>query len=182
MPDLVLHPAGAPRDWGAAFAALPQEPPPTDGWARIASRLPTRRPRWSLHLATAAALQLAVALPWQLMHRQAGNAPATPDAATTTEPALASLHAESARLEYVLQLARDETVSSGAAAAVAGELDARLAAIDAELRQPGLARARQLDLWRERVRTLQSIVSFEGTRRWLAARGEGYDGALVQVD
>jgi hypothetical protein len=181
MPDFATHPEGAPRDWGAAFAALPPEAPPADGWARVAARLPARRSRWPLHLATAAALLLAVALPWRLVNQQAGDAPSAPDAAATA-PALASLHAESARLEYVLQLARDETVSSGAAAAMAGELDARLAAIDAELRQPGLAHARQLDLWRERVQALQSIVSFESTRRWLAAQGEGYDDALVQVD
>ena len=48
--------------------------------------------------------------------------------------------------------------------------------------QPGLSRARQLALWRERIEVLRSVVGFEGTRLWLAAHGERYDGALVQVD
>jgi hypothetical protein len=32
------------------------------------------------------------------------------------------------------------------------------------------------------VDTLRSTVGFETTRRWLAANGERYDGALVRVD
>ena len=182
MPEAIRMPAG-PRDWGAAFAALPLESPPADGWSRIAARLPARHGAWPMRLATAAALLLAVALPWRLMHQGTGDAqPQPPTAAVPADATLASLHAESARLEYVLQLARDERVSTGAAAAMAGELDARLASIDAELRAPGVAGERQLALWRERVDTLQTIVSFESTRRWLASQGERYDGALVQVD
>ena len=54
-----------PQDWPSAFAALPQESPPTDGWRAIGQRLdgqrvPRRRPAW-LAVAAAAAL-VAIAL------------------------------------------------------------------------------------------------------------------------
>jgi len=41
MPDRNLpDPRGAaPRDWASAFAQLPAETPPADGWARVAARL-----------------------------------------------------------------------------------------------------------------------------------------------
>jgi hypothetical protein len=79
-------------------------------------------------------------------------------------------------------MARDERVSSAAAASVANDLDGQLAQIDAALMQPDLPLARQRALWRERVQTLRTVVGFEGTRRLLAAEGERYDGALVRVD
>jgi hypothetical protein len=181
MPDSVFQ-MPMPRDWGEAFAALPQERPTGDGWTRIASRLDARRqPRWPLWLAAAAALVLAVALPWQWHRDQAMPA-------TNTQPvvagadALEQLYAESAQLEALLAMARDERVSSGTAAALAGDLDRQLASIDTALMQPGLSRAQQVALWRQRVDALRSVVSFEGTRRWLAAQGERYDGALVSID
>lgn len=181
----------APRDWNTAFAALPLERPDTDAWADIARRLPPRRRtlRWPARVAIAAALALAVVVPLGLL-RQAPSAPdATPQLATQATPApttpadpLEPLYAESAQLEGLLAIARDDTVSSGAAAEVAAGLDTELARIDAQLRQPGLTRDRQLALWRERVEALRTSVAFESNRRWLAAHGQRYDGALVQVD
>lgn len=60
----------APRDWPAAFAALPDATPPADGWARVAGALDAepvhRRPRsrrWPLWLAAAGVAALA-ALPF----------------------------------------------------------------------------------------------------------------------
>ena len=76
---------------------------------------------------------------------------------------------------------RDDMVKDLAAEVAAG-LDTDLARVDAQLRTPGLPRDRQLALWRERVEALRTIVAFESNRRWLAAHGEGYDGALVRVD
>jgi hypothetical protein len=180
---------GAPRDWNAAFAALPLERPEADAWPDIARRLPSRRmSRWPAKLAIAAALALAIVVPLRLL------APATappgdiaapaPQVASQTAPLdpLEQLYAESAQLEGLLAIARDDTVSSGAAAEVSADLDGQLARIDAQLRQPGLARDRQLALWRARVDALRSSVTFESTRRWLAVHGQGYDGALVRVD
>ena len=182
MPDVPTSSASMPRDWGEAFAALPLERPANDGWARVAARLEARRkPRWPLWLAAAAALVLAVGLPWQWNRDHAASvADAQPVVADTD--ALEQLYAESAQLESLLAMARDERVSSGTAAALAGDLDRQLASIDTALMQPGLGRAQQVALWQQRVDALRSVVSFEGTRRWLAAQGERYDGALVSID
>src|SRR5688572_25113834 len=184
MPDATTR--NTPQSWNEAFAALPLERPDADSWSRITVRLDARRrQRWPVWLATAAALLLAVALPWRLGQQDAAVAPATtPARPVVAAPAetLEQLQAESAQLEALLAMVRDERVSSGSAAVVAGDMDRQLAGIDAVLMQPELPRARQLALWRERVNALRSVVGFEGTRRWLASQGERYDGALVQVD
>lgn len=193
MPDATLHPAALqpapPRDWRQAFAALPDESPPGDGWSRVSARLDAkpyhrRRPLW---LAVAAAALLAVALPWQLRHApEVGDTGTTADPATVlataTQDPLQPLHAESEQLESLLRLARDDRVASGTAAAMASELDARIASIDALLVQPGLSPAQQRRLWQARVDTLRTAAGFAGTRRWLVAHGERYDAALVQID
>lgn len=175
-----------PRHWSVAFAALPAETPPADGWQRLAARLPARRrQRPMTWLATAAVLALAAVLPWRLQ-QSSQPAPAAglhaPSALAGNTQRLDALQAESARLESLLLYARDERVSSATAAALAGELDDRVAGIDAALMQPGVPAERQLALWQARVDTLRSAAGFEGTRRWLAANGGGYDAALARVD
>lgn len=199
MPDITkpgsVRDAHAPRDWREAFVALPLEAAPADGWERVAARLDTpqpayrRRPAWLLAAAVALVAVLAF---WRLQPPADTIAPvaATPQVAQAapvagTEPGAATLdqlYAESARLEALLQIARDPRVASGTAAAVSMDLDARVAAIDAALMQPGLSPAQQTALWRERVQALRTLTGFESTRRWLAAHGERYDGALVRVD
>ena len=180
MPDLQT-----PKSWNEAFAALPLEQPATDGWSRVAAQLDARRRiRWPAWLAVAAALLLAIALPWRLGQHDNEVAQATtgkPPTVATADP-LEQLYAQSAQLEALLAMARDERVSSASAAAVADDLDRQLAGIDAALMQPDLPQARQLALWRERVDMLRSAVGFESTRRWLAVHGERYDGALALVD
>ena len=96
--------------------------------------------------------------------------------------AMESLYAESARLEALLALARDDRVSSATALALGSDFDARIAAIDAALMQPSLPAQRRLDLWRERVSALRAYASFESTQRALAANGERYDAMLVSID
>lgn len=307
MPDDRLSDArttsGPPGDWSAAFAALPLETPPSDGWRRIASRLPaTRRTRWPAWLATAAVLALVAALPMKLPgpddvvvprpdappraqrtppasdtpamrvtavaplrsatqpvrdarldgdrvaatpasearenhdarphddHSMRGTAraertgkaktipagatgriarhAARPDASThaagasqvasmpddmaprttdAAQPAMQSseldqLYAESAQLEALLALARDDRVASGTAVALGDAFDARVAGIDAALTQPDIDAARRTALWRERVDAMRQLASFESTQRLLAARGERYDAMLVSVD
>lgn len=184
MPDAFIR-TPAPQGWHEAFAALPLEHPAAGGWMRVAARLDARRrQRWPAWLATAAALLLAIALPWRMGQQDAAVEPATPVAQTApaSNESLQQLHAESAQLEALLAMARDERMSSAAAASVANDLERQLASIDAALMQPDLPRTRQLALWRDRVETLRAVVGFEGTRRWLAAQGERYDGALVRVD
>jgi len=196
MPDAYSR-KPAPDGWNDAFAALPAETPPGDGWARLSAKLDARRrARWPQRLAIAAAVLVAVALPWGLRNGQAPDTAdetvATPIAAASAPPAgtqaqaqpttLDQLYAESARLEALLQVARDDRVSSAAAAAVSSEMDERVAAIDRALMQPGLSPERQLWLWRNRVDALRTLAGFESTRRWLAANGERYDGAVARVD
>lgn len=182
MPDTFAP--GPPRDWREAFAALPLEQPAPDGWARVRAGLDARRrARWPTWLAMAAALVLAVALPWQWQRDHAAPAPAAPvPGPVAGTDALEQLYAQSAQLEALLAMARDDRVSSATAAALGGDLDQELARIDAALMQPGLPHAEQLALWRQRVDALRTVVGFEGTRRLLAAQGERYDGALVSID
>lgn len=180
MPDAYVHDSRSPAGWGVAFAALPQEAPPDDPWPRVAARLAGHgRWRWPLGLAAAAALVLAIALPLRL----AQHAPAPAAVATDADAAtLQRLQAQSAQLEALLAWARDDTVASGNAVAVAARLDARVAAIDTELAQPGLPSQRQRALWEQRVAALRSLTAFEANRRWLATQGQRYDVALVRVD
>lgn len=188
MPD---HPA-PPRDWSQAFAALPSEAPPPGGWNALSARLDARvqhavpgrrRARWTLWAAGAMALSLALALPWRM-----SIDPATPSAAVAPPPAtspadpLEQLYFESAQLEALLAVARDDRVSSATAAVLAEAYEDRLAAIDAALARPGLDSETQVSLWQQRVEGLRSLTGFESNRRWLAAQGTRYDGAVVLVD
>lgn len=110
--------------------------------------------------------------------------PARPGAAvdSSDETMLAALYAQSAQLEDLLAMARDERVATGTAAALGDELDAKVAGIDAVLIQPGLDPQRRAELWRLRVDALQQLVGIEATQRLYAARGQSYDVALVSID
>lgn len=187
MPDATdrIHPQ--PASWRDAFAALPQHTPPANGWNAIAATLDARRPRsrTPLWLATAAAVLLAVALPWRLQwfEPEAPAPRAWPDATpiAVADP-LEALYAESAQLESLLAVARDDRMASATAAAMADELDLRVASIDAALMQPGLSADERLSLWEQRVDSLRVLTSFESNRRWLAAQGNAYQTALVRLD
>ena len=103
-------------------------------------------------------------------------------AATPIPVDLDPLYAQSAQLESLLALARDERVASGTSAALSGELDDRVAAIDATLIQSGLSDAQRADLWGQRIDALQQLVGIETTNRLYAARGQSYHAALVSID
>lgn len=191
------HPAPGQRrpvTWAEAFARLPTEAAPAESWGRLAAALDAvaaprrRRVHPSAWLALAATLALAVALPvqraWESARDRETVQASAPGAGTGTGAAtsLDELHAESALLETLLAHAHDGSVATGPADAVAAELESRLAAIDAALADPVPDPDREHALWSERVETLESLVGLEGTRRWLAANGERYDGELVQVN
>src|SRR5690606_5128867 len=195
MADTRTPPPPTPASWGEAFAALPAETPPRDGWQRVARQLDARRrrhaPAW-FGVAAAAGVVLAVGV-WTLRPgpepalpaadpapvtaaqpapesagavveiatspapdtatptasspspsaaparatatQRPGGADTPPEAATDAaqDTALASLQRESAQLEGLLALARDDSVGSAGAVLLADAFDARLAGIDALL-------------------------------------------------
>lgn len=211
MPDDISS-----RSWREAFAALPQEQPPAQGWERVSTRLDRSRrrnrlPAW-IGLAAAAALALVMVwpgtpdvdvepsharLPGVAAKTDVGAAEAakpTPhaiaasaaptSAAPTAEPSMARLYrlyAESAQLEALLALVRDDRVSSAGAVLLGDELDAQVAAIDASLARTDLDDGERLRLWQARVDALRQAAGFESTQRLLASQGRG-EMMLVSVD
>lgn len=165
-----------------ALRALPLETPSRSAWPALADELARRRrraPRWPWALA--AGLALALALPLALRAPQA-PAPAGSDLAgidaAATDAWLAPLLAESARLEALLQLGPGDASSTAGVAVIAASLQDRIALIDRALADPGLDANDQFPLWQARVSALRQLAGIEGTRQWLAARGEAYEGAL----
>lgn len=108
-------------------------------------------------------------------------AAATPSAAEADPASVVRLQQESARLEALVALARDDRMASAPAAVMSAALDDRIRLIDAALTQRGLDVATRASLWSERVDTLQDLASLEGTRRWMAAHGDSMD-AVARVD
>lgn len=101
--------------------------------------------------------------------------------APSTSP-LQTLREESARLEALVALARDERMASAPAMVLAADAEDRVRMVDAALSSPGLGDAEQLDLWTRRVAALRELAGIEGTNRWLAAQGESLQGAVALVD
>lgn len=98
------------------------------------------------------------------------------------QDSLDALYAQSAQLEGLLALARDDRVSTGTAAALIDTLTSRMASIDAALARPDADLQDKSALWMARVDTLQSLVGIESTQRLYAARGLQFDPALVSID
>lgn len=110
------------------------------------------------------------------------SAPAV--ASTTTDVAtdpLQKLKTQSAQLEALVALARDEHVGNASSELLSSGLDSSIAAVDAALSQPDLAETRRQELWQQRVDLLQQLAGIEATSRWLAAQGASNDTALVSV-
>jgi hypothetical protein len=286
MPDFFNDRGGsAPNGWSDAFAALPMETPPADGWVRITRALDAaasrrgamqreRRTSWVIGVASAAVLAAVAWSPlslWQqgdaepsrsavaateapglrgpaapLRTETPATAPAIEPVAgeirvasagasapapqrkhhtpirssssrvaakqpriestpapvpaasaqtvqTDTAPLTAStpagaavdplqkLKTQSAQLEALVTLARDERVANASSELLSSELDSGIAAVDAALAQPDLADARKQELWQQRVDLLQQLAGVEATSRWLAAQGASNDTTLVSV-
>lgn len=110
--------------------------------------------------------------------------PVTADAMATASTRIATLpglQAQSAQLEAIVALARDDRVGN-ASELLTSELDAGIAAIDATLSQAEVTDADRQDLWQQRVDLLQQLAGIEATSRWLAAQGASNDTLLVSVD
>jgi len=104
-------------------------------------------------------------------------------APTSAEAAdrLQKLQSQSAQLEALIALARDERVANASSELLSSELDSGIAAVDAALSQPDLADDRRQDLWRQRVDLLRQLAGVEATSRWLAAQGASSEASLVSV-
>ncbi|MFC3550932.1 hypothetical protein ACFOLC_07855 [Lysobacter cavernae] len=121
----------------------------------------------------------------KVLASERGTRLATGDADRTdsgTPDALLQLQAESAQLEALVALARDERVGNATTTVMATELDQRIGLIDAALSQNDLIPSQRSALWQQRVQALQDLAGVEATQRWLAVQGESYDAALVHVD
>ena len=154
---------------------------PTRKPAPVATPLPTRGDT-GIRVADVEAVPTGAVAPGA--QTTAGAATSDPSIAALADSAVAiqSLQAESAQLEALVALARDERVSSASGAALGVELDERIGRIDASLSQPGLADSERAGLWQQRVEAMRELAGIETTQRWLVTRGERYDGALVSVD
>lgn len=286
MPDFIDNRASedAPTSWGDAFAALPQETPSGDGWARIASKLETRASRpgkarrerrtsWLIGLASAAVLAVAAWSPLSQWLQADGNR-AHPTVAATASPgfrgpaapahvgqqqaarrlaahpaerpaatdararaparsaaelpsqterkarakrvqvastatrrtplparqpdmssmagatgsasadrdALQNLQVQSAQLEVLVAMARDDRVGNAGNELLSAELDTGIAVVDAALSQADLSDDHKQELWQRRVDLLRQLAGVEATARWLAAQGASSDTLLVSVD
>jgi hypothetical protein len=102
-------------------------------------------------------------------------------AATQPDDGLQRLQAQSQQLEALIALARDERVGHGAGVAMTGELDAALAALDAQLQRADLAPAQRQQLWQQRVDMLEHLAGVATTQRWLAAQGAADQTTLVSL-
>ena len=163
--------ASIERPTAAATAAMPAvavDAPPDQATADAHPDHPTRDTPPSRHPVR------AVAAP--------ADAARVADTDATPRADLEPLYAQSAQLESLLAMARDERVASGTSAALSDALDTRVAAIDAALIQPGLSDAQRSGLWSQRVDALQQLVGIETTNRLYAARGQSYEAALVSID
>lgn len=279
MPDFNDRVTEGARDgWSDAFAALPMETPPADGWTRITRALDgpalrhgamrrEHRMSWVIGLASAAGLAFVAWSPlshWlqheagavrptlvateapgvrgsaaplhneavatelakpavdeiqvassdaaapKPVHRKPASGKravarqprlsaavsATASVASTTaanlRPSAAAmtsvdadplqkLKTQSAQLEALVALARDERVANASSELLSSELDSGIAAVDAALSQPDIASTRRQELWQQRVDLLQQLAGVEATSRWLAAQGASNDTALVSV-
>lgn len=166
------EPAAAETSRGSSTAR--REPQPTAS---------TPAPKEARQIASASTRKFPAA-----EDRLAQQTPATAvrdDVATRTEATpdpLQPLYAESAQLEALVALARDDRVASASGALLTGEIGSRIDVIDALLAQPGLSPSERTTLWRQRIDALRQLAGVESTERWLAAHGEAFGDALVRVD
>jgi cytoskeletal protein RodZ len=113
------------------------------------------------------------------------TAPVTSDSIAAASPATSAVHdlqVQSARLEALVAIARDERVGNASSELLSAELDASIGAVDAALSHDDLDDTHRQQLWQQRVDLLQQLAGVESTARWLAAQGMSNETALVSVD
>lgn len=172
-------PITAPAPADRAVAALTDMPAGTDRPQPLTARSDTTRRHPTTARVKAPRAQHRPDRPAVVATPETAIAQTKPQASADPLP---GLQAESAQLEALVALARDDRVANASMALVSSELDQRLRLIDTALTQGALPNDQRLSLWRQRVAALRSLAGVESTQRWFAARGERYDDALVRVD
>ena len=193
MPDMQHYEPGSCPDEGVAqrLRALPERPPSSDGWARLAAELRraqavprtkqvARRARWPLALATAAMVLLVLLWPRSAPELPAQWVDTMPDSvARPEEAATAALVAQSQWLENLAAAPllaaaaqdSDQVLLDWGLRQRIGDIDTALQDVDAAQRQP---------LWQARVDALSQLVQvrWAGRRQYL---DDGVaDGAAVR--
>ena len=167
---------------GEALAALPMPAPERSAWPAMAARLqarPRAPRRWPVALA-AGLLALALLPRGWTGFDASTDAGTEPASASTQRQQLAALMAESARLERLVDSARDGGSTSAAATAVSLSLEDRLRGVDLQLTRTAPAdAAQQLALWQQRVDLMRDVAAIEASRHYLASQGDSLDVALV---
>ncbi|MGG6463329.1 hypothetical protein [Solilutibacter silvestris] len=107
---------------------------------------------------------------------------ASPTRRIATGDALEPLYRQSAQLETLLSMARDEQVAGGVSTALSDDLGAQISRIDNRLSQPDLQPQQRAALWHQRIDTLQQLVGIAATDRLYSARGQRHDAVLVSID
>lgn len=147
-----------------ALRALPDAPPPADGWAKLAARSrrrrSVRRAAWlALPAACAAAIACFIVLP-QAPNTSLARSQAVAASTTPRKPAPQSINALQASSTqwqaWVQQLAANGAPLNGRALADAVTLQDRIGLIDLQLSGTRDA-ARAADLWRQRITLLQQL-------------------------
>lgn len=159
----------APIRLADALRALPLPTPPHAGWPALQRRLHQRRRRRPLLLALAASLLLGITIGLAL--GRLSPAPADPQPAL-----LATLRAESARLEALLAASGHAWVDTGDSALLDRQLVQRLQWIDLQLAEAEPHAA--LPLWSERVALLGARAELAQART-LSASGDSAAGQLM---
>jgi hypothetical protein len=169
--------ADIPRGLGEALRALPLEAPDASAWPVLAARLAqagkppkSRRALWLAIAASVAAALLVLGLQREPLEGEGPVAQAD---------GIPALMRESAQLEQLLAAASDDASANASALVLSLQVEDRLAAVDAELATPGLADARRLALWQQRVEVLHVAAGLESSRRYYAAQGQAPEPTLV---
>ena len=166
--------------------ALPETMPPRIVWQRVREqaeaegllqRPVSQRPStWYGGLGLAAAVVLAVIVVPKMSETPLPDASTVPQVATQSSPvelnAVQALMAESRQLESDLRsLPEEPRVMRAATAATLSELEDRIAAIDYQLNDSGVAMTREEKeiFWRERVRLMKSLVQLRYAQAQRAA-------------
>jgi hypothetical protein len=185
-PSVVTQAVPGMRGLAAPIRTEPDEPRPAVARVADASDAvsPALRETQSAHRKPARSTRVATArrhVEAEPTLTQPGTNNAIAVAAAEAD-SLQKLQAQSAQLEALVALARDDRVGNASSELLSSELDAGIAVIDAALSQADLAGAEKQELWQQRVDLLQQLAGVEATSRWLAAQGASSTTNLVAVD